>query len=326
MKSIIGTIIIVGIVVIIAVYFMTATPAKASTINTNTLNNTSSIKKNANLNGTANSQNNANNNQNTSNQSKNTKESNNVNYNNQAQSNPIPISKPVIKKPTINTGTGNFDDILSGATYLTGIVNGSEISIPLKGGHIVNNMLVLSEYYINKLNETFTVKIASLGNNNFTIYEYYNGNNTSVFKLKYHSYKYGPFLSGTFTQTASNAITGVSLYFIAPDSAPPMTQMPFYHTIINGTPVTIISSIVNRPNYYEKYAGDNNIFTLNYKFPVTDKKYQNELIESYNGEKTGEYLLNQIPNTGNSKGLFIIKPGTSESKTYNVTLTGNFTP
>lgn len=340
-KAIIGTIIAVGIVVIGAVYFMSSTPAQATT-STNTGLNVNALNSTSNATGATNSQNNVNTNnqnkdihtQNTSSQAKNTNESNNNqntqnnNNNNQAQAKPTPTPapKPVVKKATINTGTGNFADIISGANYMTGTIDGTQIIIPLQGGHVVNNMLVLPEYYTSKLNETFTAKIASLGDNNFVLYEYYGDTNTATFKLKYHNTQYGaPTLAGTFTHTGSNEVTGITFNLVSSNYSGMLAKMPFYHTNINGTDVTVISKF-NNSGYYEKYAGDNNLFTLSYDYKNNNRKYQFILNESYNGKISGEYLLNPIGNTGNAKGIFITKPGTSESQTFDVTLTGSLNP
>ena len=331
-KAIIGTIIAVGIVVIGAVYFMTSTSTNTTSTNTglnaNNLNNASTTNMNSNSSTATNSSSQTNmntNSNNANNQNKDIHTSNqpaNTN-NNQAQTAPAP--KPVAPKPTINTGTGDFADIISGANYMSGSIDGTQIVIPLQGGHVVNNMLVLPEYYTSKLNETFTAKIASLGDNNFTLYEYYGDTNTAIFKLKYHANEAEPSLSGTFTHTGSNDVTGISFNLVSTNMAPPVMQMPFYHTNINGAQVTIIPS-PNSSKFYEKYSGDSNLFTLNYNYSSYNKNYQVQLDESYNGQKTGEYLLNQIHNTNEYTGVFITKPGTSSSKTYNVTLTGNLHP
>ena len=364
-KSIIGTLIVVGIVVIGAIYFMSSTPTQATTStntglnssalntpsatngvtksnnkNIHTQNNSNQDNKNNNQNNNENNNNNQNNNNNNNNNKKNNNQNNNENKNNNQNNNENnknnnngnnngnnnnSQSTDKSKKSTINTGTGNFADIIAGANYMTGTIDGTGIIIPLQGGHVINNMLVLPEYYTSRLNEKFTAKIASLGNNNFVLYEYYNGKNTAIFKLNYLSNQYAPTLSGTFTHTGSNEVTGITFHLVTTDNSGPLQAMPFYHTNISGTPVTITVD-GSTFKYYEKYAGDNNIFTLTNNYNITNKKYNNGLVESFNGKTTGEYLLNQIGQTGNYSGIFISKPGTSESKTSNVTLKGNLTP
>ncbi|WP_297522118.1 hypothetical protein [uncultured Clostridium sp.] len=340
-KGIIGTIVVVGIVVIGAVYFMTAKPANASTNNAmNTSNATTSpqaTSSNLNNNESTQAQNNSSNTN--SNQNSNTNTPNNNTSNNQAnnsngsgqtnnvQAKPIatpPKPAPVkVVKPAINNGTGNFADIMTGANYMTGSIDNTQIIIPLQGGHVVNKLLILPEYYVNRLGETFTAKIASLGNNNFKLYEYYGSENTAIFNLKYHSDNSE--LAGTFTHAGSNEVTGITFNIVNSEYGGTLMKMPFYHTVINGTAVTITNKI-GSGGYYEKYAGDNNLFNLAYNYNITGKNYQTGLVESYNGKESGEYLLNPIGNTGNSKGVFITHPGTSESQTFNVTLTGSLSP
>lgn len=337
LKKIIGTVVIVGIIAIGSVYFMTSKSAYVSTKHVNTLSKSnitdaSSKEINSNLNKDTQTQNISS--KTNSNQNSSVSTSNNNTSNNQTNNSNSVSSKQVADKtitPIINDGTGNFEDIVTGANYMTGIIGNTQIMIPLKGGHIVNNLLVLPEYYVNKLNETFTAKIASLGNNNFKIYEYYNGKNTAIFNLKYHANKWTPTLAGTCTCVASNQLSAITFDIINPDVAPPLMQMPFYHTVINGTVVTIISKDKSINGYYEKYAGDSNLFNLQIDCDYNnsgygDKKYQNKLIESYNGQETGEYLINQIANTGNSIGVYKTKPETGQSKTFNVTLTGSLNP
>ena len=327
-KGIIGTIVVVGIVVIGAVYFMTAKPANAS-IASNAINSsaatTSPQNTNADLNNNTNAQTQSNSSKINSNQNNNINTSNNNASNNQVNNTPVKPASAKVATPAINNGTGNFADIMTGANYMTGSIDGTQIIIPLQEGHVVNNLLVLPEYYVNRLGETFTAKIASLGNNNFKLYEYYGNKNTAIFDLKYHANEGESTLGGTFTHTGSNAVTGITFNIVNPNSGGALMAMPFYHTVINGTAATITNKI-GTGNYYEKYAGDNNLFTLNYNYNITGKNYQIGLVESYNGKTTGEYLLNPIGTTGNSKGIFITHPGTSKSQTFNVTLTGNLSP
>lgn len=103
-------------------------------------------------------------------------------------------------------------------------------------------------------------------------------------------------------------------------------SLPFYHTNIAGTSVLISPSGQNQSELIENYAGDSNSFILKYDYTITNADYQLGLDETYNGKKTGEYLLNPISGTNNYSGVFISHPGTPQSKTYNVTLTGSLSP
>lgn len=360
-KAIIGAIIAVGIVVIGSVYFMTSTPAHATTStntglttdavsqgntstsnanNTNSNSNANSSNVNSNSTATTNNSNNQKNNNNNENNSashtsaQQSNSNNNHINNNQSNNNSQAQSQPkeqqaLAPKPTAPTitSTGNFADIINGATYMSGTIDGVGVVIPLKGGHVVNNLLVLPEYYTSRLNETFTAKIASLGNNNFDLYEYYNGKNTAIFKLKYDVNQGGlPSLGGTFTHTGSNEVTGITFNLVNNNYAGQLQAMPFYHTNIAGTPVTIAPAGPNGWNYSEHYSGDNNPFTLKIDYNITGKNYRLGLEETYNGQKTGEYLLNPISGTNNYSGVFIAHPGTPKAKSYNVTLTGSLNP
>ncbi|MGL4656174.1 MAG: hypothetical protein ACRCWM_09875 [Sarcina sp.] len=355
-KAIISAIIVVGVVAIGSIYFMTSKPAHATTTtntglttnnldsaNTNSKNNTTSSNINSNSLATgtnSNSQQSSKTNENNSNnqQNVNTNENNSANQsntqqnnstNNQANNNSQTQTKqqPSSTATTAITSTGNFADIINGANYMSGTINGVDVVIPLQGGHVINNLLVLPEYYTSRLNETFTVKIASLGNNNFDMYEYYNGQNTAIYKLKYDVNNGGlPSLGGTFTHTGSNEVTGITFNLVKSDYAGQLQAMPFYHTNIAGSSVLIAPSGQNQFQYSEHYSGDSNAFTLSYDYNITNKNYQLGLKESYNGQTTGEYLLNPINGTNNYSGVFISHPGTSQSKTYNVTLTGSLNP
>ncbi|MGL5575061.1 MAG: hypothetical protein ACRDCW_05840 [Sarcina sp.] len=342
-KAIIATIVIVGIIVIGSIYFMTSTPAHASInstvgVNSSSTNPTSATPSKINSSNATTNQNNSNatatpsvtasnnNNNNNNNQSNANSPQQSANNTENAPANQSNNNSQQASTPAI-TSTGNFADIVNGASYMYGTINGVGVVIPLQGGHVVNNLLVLPEYYTSRLNETFTAKIASLGNNNFDLYEYYNGKNTAIYKLKYLTNNGGaPTLGGTFTHTGSNAVTGITFNLINSEYAGPLQAMPFYHTNIAGTSVTIAPSAQNQFQLTEYYAGDSNAFTLKPNYNITNKNYQFGLDETYNGKVTGQYLLNPINGTSNFNGIFIAHPGTSQSKTYNVTLTGSLNP
>lgn len=220
--------------------------------------------------------------------------------------------------------TGNFSDIIDGNTYLTGNIEGDTIIIPLNNATIVNKQLILNEYYVDRLNEKFTLKVSSLGNNNFIMYEFFNGVNTGIFNLKSINSQYSSTLSGTFSKPGSNKVIGIQL-----SSNQSASKYPFFKGYINGTQVTLIHS--SNPygfsnEFLEKYAGDNNIFNLSYIASGPNNNFQFPLAESFDGRTTGEYELNYIDNYTGLSGFYIKAPVTKNSIKYPITLTGSYTP
>ncbi|WP_297632748.1 hypothetical protein [uncultured Clostridium sp.] len=219
---------------------------------------------------------------------------------------------------TADNGTGNFASIVNGAKYFSGNIEGDTIIIPLNDGTVVNNQLILKEYYVDRLNEVFTLKIDSEGNNNYTFYEYYNGVNTGIFKLKATSSIGEISLHGTYSKPGSDNVIGISLQAYTNEES-----YPFMCGIVNNTPVTFIPG-VNYGGYYEKYAGDNNLFNINYNYQEKSQKYNAYFNEEFEGKITGEYELNISKNGKQMSGVYI--PASNKNVSYPVTLIGSFTP
>ncbi|MGL5634715.1 MAG: hypothetical protein ACRDDL_06620 [Sarcina sp.] len=225
--------------------------------------------------------------------------------------------------------TGNFDQIINGSKYMVGTLNGTSIIVPLQGGSInSSNQLILPAYSTNNLNEVLQLKISSIGNGNYDAYEFLNGNIIGTFKLK-ANLESGvvPSLSGTFSKPNSNSLEGINFNVINNQNIGwPLGSYPFYHCTIGGTPVNIsVTGKIN--NFIERYQGDSNIFNLKVDYNLN--KNDLGLVESYNGVTTGEYLFpmsNSNPSFNVSNGTFITKPGQADSKTYNVSLYGNYNP
>ena len=154
---------------------------------------------------------------------------------------------------------GNFADIVNGSNYMEGNINGVGIIIPLVGGKVVNNQLVLNEYYTSRLNEVFTAKISSIGDNNFILYEFYNGEHTATFRLRFFNNQGQQSLGGTFTHVGSNEVTGITFNLVNNQACSLMTDYPFYEGTVGGTNVTIVS-VPSTNSWIEKYSGDNNAF------------------------------------------------------------------
>ncbi|MGL5416733.1 MAG: hypothetical protein ACRDAU_13790 [Clostridium sp.] len=217
-----------------------------------------------------------------------------------------------------NNGTGDFAGILSGAKYFVGNIEGDTIIIPLNNGRVVNNQLILNEYYLDRLHEVFTLKIDSLGNNNFTFYEYYNGQNTGIFKLKLSSSSYAETLSGTYSKPGSNNLVGISLQAYLNNNA-----YPFYCGTVNGTPVTLVQNS-NSGGYYEIYAGDNNVFNLSYAPQVQQPTNGIAYTESFNGKTTGLYKLSFSNDGTQMSGSYV--PSSNPNVSYPVTFRPSFAP
>lgn len=228
------------------------------------------------------------------------------------------VSATSTKATTEDNGTGNFSSIVNGAKYFSGNIEGDTIIIPLNDGTVINNQLILKEYYVDKLNEVFTLKIDSEGNNNYTFYEYYNGVNTGIFKLKATAVPGEVSLHGTYSKPGSNSVIGISLQAYTREQS-----YPFDCGIVNNTPVTFTPG-ANYGGYYEKYAGDNNLFNINYNYQTKAQKYNAYFNEEFEGKITGEYELNISRNGKQMSGVYI--PASNKNVEYPVTLTGSYTP
>lgn len=314
MKWLIGAIIVVGIAAVGVSYIIA--------------NNNDTAKANVKQQSVVASQNIKQQSENTSsNQNANGSNKNN-NLTNINSSNSKPAQSNNTTNSSLNNGeaksTGNFDQIINGSGYMVGDLNGASIIVPLKGGTInSNNQLILPAYSTNNLNEVFQLKISSIGNGNYDAYEFLNGNNLGVFKLKANMGNGASNLSGTFSKLNSNNVEGISFRVVnAQNEWGPLTQYPFYHCIIAGTQVNIaVTSKSN--NFIERYQGDSNIFNLKIDYALNTNDLA--LTESYNGVKTGEYLLN-MQNSNPDNGTFTTKPGQVDAKTYNVSLYGSYNP
>ncbi|WP_297520277.1 hypothetical protein [uncultured Clostridium sp.] len=348
-KSIIATIVILGVIGTGSLYLMNSHTANASTNTTNSNNlvspnNTINSNNEASTTGNTNTQNTEStkpvnlNNKTTTAKAQNTKESstqnitNNTNNSSTNQNSQKTKVQTSATPPTTNMikSTGDFSDIVSGSSYMSASIAGTNIVLPFNNAHIVNNQLVLPEYYTSKLNEVFTAKISSTGNGNFVLYEFYDNKHTATMDLKYHSNQYESYLSGTFKHVGSNAVTGLKFDIITKLNSSVIDYTPFYHCNIAGTPVNITVANPSLNNkWLESYAGNPNTFNLAIDYDLSST-YRIGLLETYNGKKTGEYLLN--PNDPNDTfnntytGVFITKPNTPQSKSYSVTLTGNYSP
>ncbi|MGL4989831.1 MAG: hypothetical protein ACRC57_01520 [Sarcina sp.] len=351
-KGIIIGIIIAIIVIIGAIGYFIMSPSnntqqqKVSTLGTNNSStNTSNNKNDESDNGTINKANtkstniastkdtnsntSTNKNNGTSNAVSNTNASENKKVNN---TNTDTTSKNNITDTNTTSimvkSTGDFADIVNGANYMIGSINGTNIIIPVKNGQVVNNQLVLPEYYTSEPNETFTAKISSLGNGNFILYEFYNGQNTATFKLKYNNNQEGmQTLSGTYTHAGSSSVSGITFYLNGAQFEG-MASMPFYHGIVDGTPVRFIMDGTQSMKYIEYYEGDNNSFILTQDWNILrNTDYDIGFTESYNGNTTGEYLLKYDgQNYTQLTGVYIKKPGTPQQQSFPVTFTGNLSP
>lgn len=340
LKSIISIVVVVCLIILIAIYFMakpSSSTANSATHNTQVLTsnngtNQVSTPKSTNTQDVHNlvSKTTSSDTNTTSSNNKSTSNSSNVNTN---TSNNNEVSSSTSQSnnnsnTSQNTGfsmaqsTGNFADIVNGSNYIIGAIDGTHIIIPVSNGQIVNNQLILPEYYTSEPGEVFTAKISSLGNGNFILYEFYGNKHTATFKLKYQACADGPAsLLGTFTHNGTSSVTGITFNF-SQFGGFLSNGMPFYHGSVAGTPVTLEINSVGQNKYLEYYQGDQNAFTLKFNYNVP-RNYNIGFNEYYNGQLTGEYLLNSNSSNTTLTGEFISHPGQSNSETYPVTLQGS---
>lgn len=324
MKNILIAVLIIAVLILGgSILYFSFDSSNSSTANAKTsiTNDTNSVTTP--INKKINSANSDNKNVNSINTSENN-ESHNKNYVNHSQNTESKTNSFEMAK-----SNGNFADIVNGSNYMEGSINGVSIIIPLVGGKVVNNQLVLNEYYTSRLNEVFTAKISSIGDNNFILYEFYNGEHTATFKLRFFNNEGQESLGGTFTHAGSNEVTGITFNLISNQACSLMTDYPFYEGTVGGTNVTIVS-VPSTNSWLEKYSGDNNVFQLNYDWNVGKTldgiDTENKLIlrESFNGKTTGYYILNTPYDPSEYKnynytGYFI---SASNNATSSVSLSG----
>ncbi|MGL5646315.1 MAG: hypothetical protein ACRDDY_00565, partial [Clostridium sp.] len=172
-------------------------------------------------------------------------------------------------------------------------------------------------HYLNKPFEQFTYYVSNTCNKpidgphknpEYTMYEFYNGVNTAIFKLNFQGAAIYGGLCGTFEHIGSDKIYQCDGPFINPNgNSQSFSELPYYNGSINGTLVTLAQT--NTQNVFaEKYSNDNNIFTVT-KIPMPSQfkndNYKYALEETFNGNVTGLYLLNINHNTKNLTGIFM---------------------
>lgn len=213
-------------------------------------------------------------------------------------------------------GNGDFNSLRgSNFIYIT-VSNGAKLMLTISST-VDNKQLQGTEYYLNRLNEKFNVKISSIGGNKYLIYEFYNGQHTGTFEMNGANGN----VEGTYTHAGSNQTIGANFYFEATGMGPgSMSQYPFYDGQVNGTPITWVNT--NIGSYIELYKGDSNPFTISTSFTHTGN-YELEFLEQYNDKITGEYKFEPNPSSNKYVGVYVKK---SNGQSYDVNLTGSMTP
>lgn len=218
----------------------------------------------------------------------------------------------------MNLGNGNFNS-LSGINFIYATVNNGAKLIITINSTVKNNQLQGTEYYLNRLNEKFNIKISSIGGNKYLIYEFYKGQHTGTFKMD--GIGGGGQELGTYTHAKSNQTIGANFYYQTPGSSQgEMCTYPFYNGEVNGTPITWIND--NTGTYIEFCKGDSNSFTLTTSFSHTGN-YGLELLRMYNNQEMGEYYIKPTSNNNEYVVKYVKK---SNGQSYNITLKGSMTP
>ena len=281
-----------------------------------TQNNSDSVKK---LSTRTNTSSNASNSNNEANKSSNSQSSN--------QNLGITVSK-------IPQGYGEFGGLVQPANQeaingmpngpmflqLTVVINSQNVVLDIDVTNVgyVGKLLVLKGHYLNKPFEQFTYYVSNTSTTavdgphtkpQYTMYEFYNGVNTAVFKLTFQgAANYGG-LTGTYNHVGSDKTYQCQGPFINPNppSGDYLGAFPYYNGLVNNTKVTLATTNVNT-TFKEKYVNDSNTFSVNEVPMPTQFKhddYQFALEESYNGQITGLYLLSLTNSNDELNGIFI---------------------
>ena len=241
---------------------------------------------------------------------KNLKESNNINSLNLEKSNNMNSSNNM----------SEFSELINKNGLLYGNVSdGANIIIPCSEGVIENGELVVPEYYTSIPWEKFTDYIEADGNSNYTIYEYYKGKNTGIFKLNNSNGE----LSGVFTHVTTNIKSLARFKEESSLDNGGLTKKPFYIGVIGQTAVALTNCF--NGTYTEYYDGDKHLFEVKKVNASASSNYSIQLNEYYGKKLTGEYLLNDVGNDTYT-GIFIAHPNSSKSVTTTVGLTGSNSP
>ncbi|WP_297523161.1 hypothetical protein [uncultured Clostridium sp.] len=319
-KLIIGGIIAIivasGIGVVAALFSNSASSNNSNALDNMNSQNSNSIGNNTSSNGQSSNNDSSTQNNTTSNNNDNTQSSNNNINTNTTQS--------TFK---MNLGNGKFDDLIQATSFLYGEVsNGARLVVNI-GSTIVNNQLCGTEYYLNKPSEKFNVKISSVGDEKYAIYEFYNGVHTGTYIINGASGT----IPATYAHAGSNKTINATFYSNNIEARHEfqlhglMDNYPFYGGEVAGTQITWINT--NNGNFEEYYNGDTNAFKIaqdeNYSY---QGEYSAAYTETYNGKKTGEYLLNYSSSTNEHTGKYIKYSNGVAGVSYNVTIKGSEKP
>lgn len=205
---------------------------------------------------------------------------------------------------------------------LTVVVNGQNVVLDIDVTNVsyLGNILILKGHYLNKPFEQFTYYVSNTSskpvdephkNPEYTMYEFYNGVNTGIFKLNFQGAAIYGGLVGTFEHVGLNETYQCSGPFINPNGPDGdyLGAFPYYNGYVNNTKITFARTNVNT-TFKEKYINDSNTFTVG-QVPMPekfkDKNYKFALEEYYNGQSTGLYLLNISNSTDQLNGIYIQK-------------------
>lgn len=293
-------------------------------------NNSSTNTKQSSQNNTANQNSSVNSTQNSassitrvsSNSSNNTN-----NVENQSNSSSPSNQNQGITVSQIPQGYGNFDALIQSAStrmanaknntpmFLQLNILNSQLYINLNDVQHLGKLIVLKGHYITKPFEQFTYYVSNTCNKpidgphkkpEYTMYEFYNGVNTGIIKVNFQGAAvYGGFV-GTFEHVNPKETYPCQgpVIQLGPSG---LGGLPYYNGSVAGTNVTLATTSAQQ-FFDEKYANDNNIFTVGVvpmPSQFKDKNYKYALEENFDGNTTGIYLLNMNPDTKNLNGIYI---------------------
>lgn len=258
-------------------------------------------------------------------------------------------SQTVLKSPKVNTsegrravGVSNLSDnikfntesnknsnlvndisnLIKQGSLLYGTVgNGIKIIIPCKDGIMVDNELVVPEYYIDKPWEKFTDHITIDNKGNFIITEFYKDKEIGKFNLKQE----GLNLVGELTNIDDNTLSRAKFININKDNIQngQLMKKPFYIGVVGNLAITLTNEF--NGHYTGYYHGYKQLINIVKEENSSNSSYNIQLNEYLKGKLIGEYFLNNIGNDTYT-GIFIRYHNGVKSKKVTVGLTGSNSP
>ena len=229
----------------------------------------------------------------------------------------------------INTGSSQssnrvnkISDLMKQGSLLYGTVaNGTKIIIPCKEGVIVDNKLVVPEYYVNMPWKKFTDYITTDNKGNFIITEFYKDKEIGKFNLKQE----GSNLVGSLENIGDNTLSKVEFTDISRSriQSGQLMKKPFYIGVVGKSAVTLTNEF--NDHYTAYYHGYKYLIDVVKQENSSDSNYNIQLNEYWKGHFIGEYFLNNVGNDTYT-GVLIRYPNKPNPKKITVGLTASNSP